>query len=782
MIPSAGVWFAKLQRRSKAVTGLRPTPPPAVPTMLGDFPDGSGVTPVPVRPLAATSSARTVGGGTSNQHIVTTKLRPRPKTQSSNQVAARTLQQTARHLINSNWMKRAAIATGVTIVLTVIAIQVVYPRVAIWAINSKVLPRLERKLGRAVTVATIDVSWGHATMHNLVIAGPQVGDRSAVTIDAIELDFSGIRSAFGSLKIDRAVVKQPTIYLSKSDVDALRGQLDQKRKGAVVDTTTAPSSSSGLRTMLPVHLDVSQLNVELEQHGKFTIETVRGAPGKQIVASKIHGSVASISKGGVTFDIDAISLLGVDNVALDNASVSTRVGSARLIHGSFEHLSTQPSATIYGDYPSSSGATWQADIASEGRGDALSVIANITTNEGAGSKPKSMVLKASAAELTFNGDIAVAGVTIDQPTIVNRPMTNLAFAIGGRGRYDRTLRKLEVPVATLSRAGVQLMLSGTVQLGSHRTIDMRATVPPISCQTALRAIPAEFVPALVGYELGGTFALDVRGQIDWEDLAASSLESTGGLDGCNVVSAPVDSPTKLAKSFTHRVERSPNQFENIVIGSKNSRFIDYDSIPEYIMKSLISTEDPTFDNRRGFHAPGLARALIENLKSGKLKVGGSTIPMQLAKNLFLNGERTLSRKVQEMVLAWHIETTIPRHRILEIYLNAIEFGPGIYGLGEASRKLFGKSIYELMPLEAAYFSAIVPRPRTSYSNFCEGKLDKETQSRVRRALNLMVNAGSITSEDWDGAVDTEIEFASLKETKEQCLVRRSEALTQFVTR
>jgi membrane peptidoglycan carboxypeptidase len=149
--------------------------------------------------------------------------------------------------------------------------------------------------------------------------------------------------------------------------------------------------------------------------------------------------------------------------------------------------------------------------------------------------------------------------------------------------------------------------------------------------------------------------------------------------------------------------------------------------------------------------------------------------MQVAKNLFLSRERTLSRKLEELVLAWHMETSLSRDRILEIYLNIIEFGPGIYGISEAASALFGKTAAELQPNEAAYFSAIVPRPSSSYATYCQGEIDVVTAKRMRRALTLLVNAGDLSPEDWQAAVATKLEF-STPANRAACMLRRDRAL------
>ncbi|HEY3353552.1 MAG TPA: biosynthetic peptidoglycan transglycosylase, partial [Polyangia bacterium] len=104
-------------------------------------------------------------------------------------------------------------------------------------------------------------------------------------------------------------------------------------------------------------------------------------------------------------------------------------------------------------------------------------------------------------------------------------------------------------------------------------------------------------------------------------------------------------------------------------------------------------------------------ALGHDLAVGRIEKGASTITQQLAKNLFLTPARTIGRKLEEAVIAWRLEQVLPKKRILELYLNAIELGPGIYGVAEAAQHYFGKDPAKLLPLEAAHLAALAPNPK-----------------------------------------------------------------------
>jgi len=134
-------------------------------------------------------------------------------------------------------------------------------------------------------------------------------------------------------------------------------------------------------------------------------------------------------------------------------------------------------------------------------------------------------------------------------------------------------------------------------------------------------------------------------------------------------------------------------------------------ISAYLVKAVIISEDDKFWEHAGFDYGGMKEAMEKNLKSGKFRAGGSTISQQLAKNLYLTPERSFFRKLREAVITWKMERTLGKRRILELYLNAAEWGDGIFGAEEAANFYFGKRAAELTPMEAARLSVTLPSPK-----------------------------------------------------------------------
>jgi monofunctional biosynthetic peptidoglycan transglycosylase len=141
------------------------------------------------------------------------------------------------------------------------------------------------------------------------------------------------------------------------------------------------------------------------------------------------------------------------------------------------------------------------------------------------------------------------------------------------------------------------------------------------------------------------------------------------------------------------------------------RWVDYPRISVHLKRAIIAAEDAKFIDHEGFDWEGIQRAMEKNQRRGQYVAGSSTISQQLAKNLFLSGERSLLRKMQEAVITGELEAFLTKRRIFEIYLNVVEWADGVFGAEAAARHYFGISASALNPEQAARLAAMLPRPR-----------------------------------------------------------------------
>lgn len=159
----------------------------------------------------------------------------------------------------------------------------------------------------------------------------------------------------------------------------------------------------------------------------------------------------------------------------------------------------------------------------------------------------------------------------------------------------------------------------------------------------------------------------------------------------------------------------------------------YEAISVHLKRAVVAAEDDRFLEHRGFDWSGIQSALERNRQRGVAVAGGSTISQQLAKNLFLSPERSYLRKIQEAAITVMIELTWSKRRILEVYLNSVEWGRGVFGCGAAARHYFGVSVDRLGPAEATRLAVMLPAPRRLEHGFGERQQTHAERIRSRMA-------------------------------------------------
>ncbi|HEY8195182.1 MAG TPA: penicillin-binding protein 1A [Hyphomicrobium sp.] len=190
-------------------------------------------------------------------------------------------------------------------------------------------------------------------------------------------------------------------------------------------------------------------------------------------------------------------------------------------------------------------------------------------------------------------------------------------------------------------------------------------------------------------------------------------------------------------------------------------YVPLDRLPKVMPAAVVATEDRRFFDHYGVDPIGMLRAMFTNLRAGRFVQGGSTLTQQLAKNLFLTQERTLTRKVAELGLALWLEVRLTKNEILELYLNQVYFGSGAYGVGPASERYFGKPARELTLGEAAIIAGLLKAP----SKYSPATNPGAARARGRVVLAKMLDAGFISPEQEQRALDQTIVFTDPKVTK-----------------
>ena len=232
-------------------------------------------------------------------------------------------------------------------------------------------------------------------------------------------------------------------------------------------------------------------------------------------------------------------------------------------------------------------------------------------------------------------------------------------------------------------------------------------------------------------------------------LAGGAMVLWAAWTGVSLLFLPPVAPLADPKaSFGITVKDWRRKDRPFVVGPRNPHWTAVSSVPAYLRNAVIVSEDANFYSHEGVDHEAIRDAIKDDLRKGRLARGGSTITQQLAKNLFLSRERTISRKVKEYVLARRIDDRLSKSRILELYLNVVELGPMVYGVGHASAYYFGKKPSELTLRESSFLAAMLPGPRV-YNPY--RKLGR-VMARSDRILRRMFAAGMVTEEEYRAAL------------------------------
>jgi hypothetical protein len=218
---------------------------------------------------------------------------------------------------------------------------------------------------------------------------------------------------------------------------------------------------------------------------------------------------------------------------------------------------------------------------------------------------------------------------------------------------------------------------------------------------------------------------------------------------------PLPALERLRGPFVHEVE-GPEGPIRIDVSLESPDYVPFADVPPLFVHTLLLGEDYGFYGHRGVDLTEMPAALITNWQRGGAARGASTITQQLAKNLFLSREKRVGRKLQELSLALLLEATLDKRRILEIYLNVIEWGPGLYGLRPASRRYFGVEPRELGLKQMAFLVALIPGPRKYQRSFASGTLSPGFRPLVDHLLAKLRSVDAISEEEYQSALAEEL--------------------------
>jgi hypothetical protein len=306
----------------------------------------------------------------------------------------------------------------------------------------------------------------------------------------------------------------------------------------------------------------------------------------------------------------------------------------------------------------------------------------------------------------------------------------------------RDARYVEVACASGSAAGLRARAGGVFAFAPRDAwFDLELSVPRLELARLLAASGLD-LPAGEG-DLGSA---ELEARVTGRMLDPKSFVVDQRLD-FRPPARPLPELERFRGPFRREMTGRDGQRTRVAVDPADVDFVPLDEVPAHFVRGLLTSEDASFWSHSGLDLGEVPVAMSINWVRGTRSRGASTITQQLAKNLFLTRERSYRRKLQEAALALLLEPALGKRRILEVYLNVIEWGPGLHGLGPASRHYFGKHPSELSPREGAFLVALIPGPVKYQSSFASGVLSPGFSRLVNGVLYRLRSVGVLTDEE-----------------------------------
>lgn len=366
------------------------------------------------------------------------------------------------------------------------------------------------------------------------------------------------------------------------------------------------------------------------------------------------------------------------------------------------------------------------------------------------------VERGAPVSATFTSD--VRGLSVRSRRLGPEAVGPLSGRLSGTVRWDPGERSLALDGgrAELGESGrAAVAVEAGLRLGRDPSFRLALRADAVDWAAAVAALPDALRPPREAPRLAGALAgwLSVAGPLH----RPSAWRLEGDVD-LRRLGAAGPQPVALAGPFTFHAPVPGGGERDVVVGPGNPAFVPLAALPPYVWRAVVMSEDAGFFLHHGFDVREVQDALS---RAGERRLrGASTLTQQLAKNLYLAPDRTVSRKVREALATIALESSLGKRRILEIYLNVVEWGPGgVRGLGEAARHWFGKDARALSPKEAAFLATVLPNPVRYDLYRRRGSLTEHWDERVQDLLLKLRAAGVLDEQQFYDAWYGPLAFA-----------------------
>ncbi|MCG9791771.1 transglycosylase domain-containing protein [Flavobacterium algicola] len=279
---------------------------------------------------------------------------------------------------------------------------------------------------------------------------------------------------------------------------------------------------------------------------------------------------------------------------------------------------------------------------------------------------------------------------------------------------------------------------------------LKIAIPKMKTQDFITSLPDGLFTHFQGMEATGTFDYKLNFKFNKNKPNQLVFDSNVKKQNMRITKYGEANLNKINNEFVYRAIINNVLQRPVLVGLANQNYTPLDQISPYLQKSVLISEDPSFFTHRGFINEAFKQSIVKNIRTKKFSRGASTISMQLVKNVFLTREKTLSRKMEEILLVYLLENNriSTKERMLEVYFNIIEWGPNVYGIGEASQYYFQKKPIDLTLNECLYLARIIPSPNKFMYQFnTDGNLKETSKKAETFLINTLIKRGLLAIDD-----------------------------------
>jgi len=361
-------------------------------------------------------------------------------------------------------------------------------------------------------------------------------------------------------------------------------------------------------------------------------------------------------------------------------------------------------------------------------------------------------IEKDGSELHIDGYTSISNLKINHPKIASKDV------VIKNARFDYRFLLGDDFISIDSTSSMQLNKIKVRPYVSYNTesdtiYTLKVDIPKMTAQDFIVSLPDGLFTHFQGMEATGNFNYKLDFKFNKNKPNTLVFDSKLNKENLRITKYGEADLNKLNGEFVYRAIIKNVMQRPILVGNANPNYTPLDQISPYLRKSVLTTEDPSFFSHRGFINEAFKQSILKNIRTKKFSRGASTISMQLIKNVFLTREKTLSRKLEEILLVYILENNriASKERMLEVYFNIIEWGPNIYGIGEASHFYFQKAPSALNVDECLFLATIIPKPRKFMYQFNdEGNLRDYAVKNQKFLRNLMFRRGLLVPEDTIG--------------------------------